>query len=332
MTRLDPPTTPTDKQLLAAYVNGEDAAFEQILNRHGPMAMGVCRRILRGAADADDAFQATFLALVESASTIRCGESLGGWLYRTAYRVAVRIRARARHQIRKLELFGREMSSRAVDVENAEILAELDEAIEALPDAERTAIVLCELEGRKHREVARLLGVPVSTISNRVDRGRKRLRCRLRRRGLAMQGALLSAAIQPLASEQMASAAIVKLTLVAARQVRESGLTSCTGVSSKVVAYAKSIVAAMSGKQVTTMMILAVAAICLGFWRKSSAEAALDLSQVEIANSTLAVRQVVQVDRGSRLWGSSVAIAANPSGNSVPPRNVCSRPFAIDDR
>src|SRR5712692_1126944 len=83
----------SDAQLLQRFAADRDeAAFELLLWRHGPMVRAVCRRVLRHAQDAEDAFQATFLTLVRKAGSIGKRESLGGWLYRVAYRVALRAR------------------------------------------------------------------------------------------------------------------------------------------------------------------------------------------------------------------------------------------------
>src|SRR5262245_42183652 len=83
-----------DALLLARFAaDRDDAAFERVLVRHGPMVRAVCARILRHEQDAEDAFQATFLALARSAGTISRG-SLAGWLYRAAYHVALKAKAR----------------------------------------------------------------------------------------------------------------------------------------------------------------------------------------------------------------------------------------------
>src|SRR5262245_14710035 len=72
----------TDADLLHHYLQGrDDAAFEALVRRHGPMVLGVCRRVLRNDADAEDAFQATFLVLVRKAATIRSHGAVGNWLY-----------------------------------------------------------------------------------------------------------------------------------------------------------------------------------------------------------------------------------------------------------
>src|SRR5262245_14538801 len=74
-----------DAQLLERYVDAHDeTAFAALLERHGPMVLGVCRRLLRHEQDAEDAFQATFLVFVRKAATLRRHGSLGGWLYGVA--------------------------------------------------------------------------------------------------------------------------------------------------------------------------------------------------------------------------------------------------------
>src|SRR2546423_13758494 len=87
---------PTDGQLLGRWVARRDeAAFELLLWRHGPMVLGTCRRLLRDGDLAEDAFQATWVVLLNKAGSVRKPEALGAWLHRVACRVAARARARA---------------------------------------------------------------------------------------------------------------------------------------------------------------------------------------------------------------------------------------------
>src|SRR6516162_6086359 len=84
----------TDQELLDNFIRRRDtAAFAALLERHGPMVLGVCRRLLRDAHAAEDAFQATFLVLAQKAGAVRRPEALGGWLYSVATRLARKLRA-----------------------------------------------------------------------------------------------------------------------------------------------------------------------------------------------------------------------------------------------
>src|SRR5262245_49342347 len=86
----------SDGQLLGLYVEQRDAAaFDALVRRHGPMVLGVCRRVLNNCHDADDAFQATFLVLVRRAAAVSPREMVGNWLYGVAYQTAIKARALA---------------------------------------------------------------------------------------------------------------------------------------------------------------------------------------------------------------------------------------------
>src|SRR5258708_30427951 len=93
----------TDGQLLESFLSGKDeAAFEALVRRHGPMVLGVCRRVLRNHHDAEDAFQATFLVLAHKAVSIVPREMVANWLYGVAYRTALKARGMiARQRVRE---------------------------------------------------------------------------------------------------------------------------------------------------------------------------------------------------------------------------------------
>lgn len=174
----------TDRELLDALVTRQDeAAFEVLLRRHGPMVLAVCRRVLRNAHDAEDAFQATFLVLVRKASTIRKSDVLGSWLYGVAYRTAQKVRTlNTRRASRERQAAGRSNPPRAC------LCLDLDDELTALPEKYRVAIVLCELEGRSRKEVARELNIPEGTLSSRLATARKTLARQLRRHGWTVAG------------------------------------------------------------------------------------------------------------------------------------------------
>jgi RNA polymerase sigma-70 factor (ECF subfamily) len=189
----------TDRQLLDRFVNRYDVtaeeAFAILLERHGPMVWGVCRRLLGDRHAAADAFQATFLVLVRRAPVVRVDDSLGPWLYGVSRRVAARVRTtslrRGARETGGVEAVADPAPDRHPDPGAAEMLAVLDEEIGRLPERYRAAIVLCDLEGLPHEEAARRLGCPVGTVESRLSRGRRRLRDRLVWRGVAPAAAAL---------------------------------------------------------------------------------------------------------------------------------------------
>jgi RNA polymerase sigma factor (sigma-70 family) len=169
-----------DGELLRRWLaEREELAFEVLVWRHGPLVLGVCRRVLSSEADVEDAFQATFLTLVRKAGTVRDGGSLAAWLHRVAWRVA--LRARRLSCCRELPLSD-DVPARSVD--HGDLGEILDAEIDRLPERYRRAVVLCLLEGHSQAEAARAMGVPVGTVSSLLSRGRERLRERLARHGL----------------------------------------------------------------------------------------------------------------------------------------------------
>jgi RNA polymerase sigma factor (sigma-70 family) len=181
----------SDAALLERFVRGGDeAAFELLVWRHGPMVLGACRRVLRHEQDAEDAFQATFLTLARKAGEAGRRGSLGGWLYTVAYRVALRARQRqaARGQ-REGPLEGDPAPSGVgagpvEELARREVWPVLDAEVARLPEKYRAAFVLCYLEGKTNEEAAALLGCPKGTILSRLARARDRLRRRLAARDL----------------------------------------------------------------------------------------------------------------------------------------------------
>jgi RNA polymerase sigma factor (sigma-70 family) len=210
----------SDAQLLSRFVQTRDVtgelAFSELVQRHGPMVLGVCRQIVRHSQDADDAFQATFLILVRKAPSIRVGESLAPWLYSVACRTARRARnAAARYRPETAEPIP---DREALPEENAytrDLRPLLYEELGRLPGKYRAPIVLCHLEGKTHEEAARLLRWPVGTVSGRLSRGRRLLRSRLERRGVTVPSAILSAAWL-IRSQSVLTTPLVEHTVTAA--------------------------------------------------------------------------------------------------------------------
>jgi RNA polymerase sigma factor (sigma-70 family) len=183
----------SDRQLLDRFVTCRDQvselAFRVLVDRHGPMVMGVCRRYLIDSHDADDAFQATFLVLAKKAGSLRFDGSAGRWLHGVARRVAARARAQVLHRRQhERSAAGRLLCAvRAASPdpgELAELKAVVTEELARLPLRLQAAVTLCELAGASHEEAARRLGLPVGTVKSRLSRARARLRQRMIRRGL----------------------------------------------------------------------------------------------------------------------------------------------------
>lgn len=184
---------PSDRELLACFVAERDqAAFAELVRRHGPFVLGVCRRVAGHVQDAEDAFQAVFLVLARKARKLGNSDLLANWLYGVAVRVALRARRSAvRRRAREV----------AVSIlpdppaESPSVLSDLgpvlDEELAALPSWYREAILLCDLRGLSREEAATLLGVPEGTLSSRLANGRKKLAARLMKRGVSLSIATL---------------------------------------------------------------------------------------------------------------------------------------------
>jgi RNA polymerase sigma-70 factor (ECF subfamily) len=232
------------------------------------MVWDVCRRTLRDHHDAEDAFQATFLVLASKAASVKPREKLGNWLYGVAYLTAKKARAtRARRRV--LDHRAREAKAREAKVPDTshpgadrpdrpdELLPALDQELSRLPDKYRAPVVLCELEGRTHKEAAEQLGWPIGTVSGRLARARALLAMRLSRRRAAVSTGSLAALLA-----ETASAAGVPPTLVGPT-VRAASLLSAGRAATGAVSAE---VAALTGEVMKAMFLskMAVASVLLG--------------------------------------------------------------------
>lgn len=208
-----------DGQLLERYVRQRDEkAFAELLSRHGPLVLGLCRRLLGHVQDAEDVFQATFLVLASKAASIRKRESLSSWLYGVAYRLALKARAeRERRRIHE-----RQAASVVDYVESdlswREVRGLLDEELQRLPEKQRLPLVLCYLEGLTQDEASRRLGWPRGTLKRRLEAGRERLRLRLTRRGVTLGAGLFAVALSESTTKGAVSITLRKATTRAAIQ------------------------------------------------------------------------------------------------------------------
>src|SRR6516164_6401664 len=180
----------TDERLLEDYISHRDnVAFAALVRRHGPMVWGVCRRVLCNHHDAEDAFQATFLVLVRRAGSISSRELLANWLYGVAHQTALKARATAgKRKGRERQVTQMPEAAAAEQDLWHDLQPLLDEELRRLPDKYRAVVVLCDLEDKTRKEVARQLGCPEGTVAGRLARARAMLANRLTRRGIALSG------------------------------------------------------------------------------------------------------------------------------------------------
>jgi RNA polymerase sigma factor (sigma-70 family) len=194
---------PGDGELLERFLGCRDeAAFGALVRRHGPMVLGVCRRVLRNEADAEDAFQATFLVLVRRGESVWPRNMVGNFLYGVALRTAQQAR-RAAARRRAKEACAAPPPGPKADPWDG-LREALDRELSRLPDPYRAPLVLCDLEGKTRSEAARLLGWPEGTVASRLARSRKLLARRMARYGPTLAGGVWAAIV----SSGMATAAV----------------------------------------------------------------------------------------------------------------------------
>jgi RNA polymerase sigma factor (sigma-70 family) len=258
----------TDAQLLQAFVAQKDqSAFAQLLQRHGPLVWGICRRVLHNADDADDAFQATFLVLARKARLVRT--SVADWLCRVACRVATNAKSRSA-QRRSVEKQSAAMNKRSATLDGAsqagwkELRPALDEELDRLPEKYRLPIVLCYMQRKTNDEAAAELGWTRGTIATRLSRARDLLGARLSRRGVVLSGAVLAM----LVSKQAATAAVpatLMLTTAKATTVVVAGNVAAAGlVSANVAALADAGVKALGIAKLKVATAMVAASLMLG--------------------------------------------------------------------
>jgi RNA polymerase sigma factor (sigma-70 family) len=208
---------PTDGDLLDRFGAGRDeSAFHELMRRHAPLVLGVCRRVVGNEQDVEDAFQATFLVLVQKAGSIRRRASLASWLHGVAYHCAARVRAANLRRRRHEGQVAPPRPDTPPDLSWREARQAIDEELAGLPEKYRAPLVLCYLRGKTQCEAARELGWGAGVLRGRLDRGRERLRARLARRGLALAAGLLATALTTDAAAVATPTALAGLTLRAA--------------------------------------------------------------------------------------------------------------------
>jgi RNA polymerase sigma factor (sigma-70 family) len=253
----------TDGQLLHAFIRRRDeAAVAALVRRHGPMVWGVCRRLLRSHHDAEDAFQATFLTLVRKAATIRPVEMVGNWLYGVARQTAVKARAvAAKRSARERQMAETSEPASAPEDLWHDLEPLLDVEIARLPEKYRVLIVLCDLEGKTRKEVAKHLGCPEGTAASRLARARTMLARRLARRGVTVSGGLLGAMLSAHAAVASVPGTVAVSTIQAATLLSAGTAASAGLISQSALALSHGVIKAM---QLTKLMTPTALVLTLG--------------------------------------------------------------------
>ena len=260
-----PDTGRSDGELLTAFVDRRSSsAFAELVRRHGPMVLGVCLRILRHAHDAEDAFQASFLVLARKAASVSPRSAVGNWLYGVAQQTALRSRAAIMRR-RTREMPAASVPEPAVvDVHSDDLAAVLDMEVGRLPSHYRTALVLCDIEGRTRKDAAETLGCPEGSISSRLSRAREMLARRLTRRGVALSITALAALLARTSTAAPVSPALIEST-VDVGTVVAAGMTSTASVSSAVASLANETIKAMFlAKLKTTVLTVLLIGVISG--------------------------------------------------------------------
>jgi RNA polymerase sigma factor (sigma-70 family) len=231
----------SDRDLLARFVKDRDQdAFGALVDRHGSMVLGVCRRVLGNEHDAQDAFQGVFLVLAKKANQVRWRDSIGNWLHGVAHRLALQVRdtlARQRAGERQLLQTAKSGDHRN-DSSVRELCATLDEELRKLPDRYRAALICCYLKGQTRDQAALECGWSLRTLDRRLHKGRELLKLRLLRRGVSLSAVLLVSELATRGSQAGVTAALSSSTVRAALGAGTS-VETIQGISSVTVAVAK---------------------------------------------------------------------------------------------
>lgn len=213
----------SDDVLIAAFCEAvEDGerqrCFTTLVERHGPMVLGACRRIAGNGTDAEDAAQAVFITLASKAPSLRGHPTLGGWLHRVARHVALRQREAAKNRSRyEGNQEARAMTSPPDGLDErlrGDLRETLDHALDGMAERYRVPLVLHYLEGHSQEEVARLLKLKEGTLASLLSRGRELLRLQLSRKGVTV-GALMLVGV--LTAEGQAATVPAAFTLATAK-------------------------------------------------------------------------------------------------------------------
>jgi RNA polymerase sigma factor (sigma-70 family) len=253
----------TDGQLLASFIDQKDeAAFEALVRRHGPMVFAVCRRVVHNYHDAEDAFQATFLVLARKASSVRPRERVANWLHGVALRTARKAQTMlTKRRGRERQVTEMPEPEAAQQGPGHDLQPLLDQQLNGLPENYRLAILLCDLEGRTLEEAAQQLGWPRGTLAGRLARGRKLLARRLASRGVVLSAGSLAAVVSQNVASAGVPTSLLSSTLEAAKMLEAGQVTVAGVVPAEVAALMEGV---MKGMMLTKLSNAVAGLVVLG--------------------------------------------------------------------
>ncbi len=316
----------TDGQLLGAFIVDHDAdAFGLLVRRHGPMVLGVCRRLIGDHANAEDAFQAVFLVLARRSASVKPREQVGNWLYGVAYRTALKARAvlaRRRSREKQVDVMPEAPVPSPPD-EWADLQPIIDEELSLLPEKLRVPVVLCDLQGRPQREVARTLGLPPATLATRLALARRTLAQRLTKRGITLSGGVLAG----LLTVHGASAAVpvtLLMGLTRAAEAIAAGTTYSGLVSAGAIQLSEGVMRMMMLTKLKAITVVALTAIAItGGLGLGLAPAYADGIGDEPAPAAKATRAAVPTAKTVADWKQRVNAEGIPLDDATYLRRLC---------
>jgi RNA polymerase sigma factor (sigma-70 family) len=302
------PLGPTDGELLQRFIQWQDhRAFDVLLHRHGAMVRGVCWRVLRNSADADDAFQATFLVLIARAASIHSRDALGPWLHSVAHRTALKARTanvRRRHEERQA---AEQARARRPHDSQPSLAGEVDRELALLPARYRLVLVHCDLEGRSIQETGKLLGCPLGTVASRLARGRQLLARRLGRLGVSVPAGLLLAPCWP-------TLALMDATVDAALVFNAGAAGPLALLPARILTLTREVIWSMTMQRCKTIaaVLLSLVVLCAGGALMVRAALAASTNQAAKGDAQSAVPAAQD-----RLWADLASTVESTSSRAL---------------
>jgi RNA polymerase sigma-70 factor, ECF subfamily len=163
-----------DEELLARFISGDEAAFNELMRRHEDRIFGLALSITGDRGDALEATQETFMALWRKATSFQGRARFGTWLYRIGINAA-RDQVRKRSRMPLLEAEAPPEAPLPGDMESVSLRLDLARGLATLPPEYREAVVMHDLGDIPYEEIARITDVALGTVKSRISRGRRLL-------------------------------------------------------------------------------------------------------------------------------------------------------------